>query len=228
MNFKGLLLMGLIAVGVLAGCSSTRTIEVAVPPAVDLAGYQTIGLVGFSTNADKSLEGISTQRFLEALQAAQPGTRIVELGPEERVLRSVDRRGWNPATFKAVQEQHGVDGIMLGRLNIVERKPDVQISNIWKAVSVSSDVEASLSAKLIEAASGATMWADSASVVTNVAHAAFNNHGDGHFGVRDADGAYSAMIDGLAYQITDDFRVHYVTRRVSKEEYERSVSAEGQ
>ena len=90
-----------------------------------------------------------------------------------------------------------------------------------------ADVEASLSAKLIEAASGATMWADSASVVTSVAHAAFNSHGDGHFGARDADGAYSAMIDGLAYQITDDFRVHFVTRRVSKEEYERSVSAEG-
>jgi hypothetical protein len=213
-----------LAIGVLAGCS--RTIKVAVPPAVDLATYSTIGLVTFDCSDDADFQRMSTQRVLEAIQAAQPGTRIVELGPASRVLRSVDRKGWNVATYREIGERHSVDAILVGDVYLAQRRPDVELSTAWKAISVSTDVEATLSVKLMETSSGATLWADSARGVANVAHGHLMNRAGGGFSVKDPDEVYSAMIDDLAWQVTDDFRTHYVTRRVSKEEYERSVSAD--
>jgi hypothetical protein len=34
------------------------------------------------------------------------------------------------------------------------------------------------------------------------------------------------MIDWLAYEITDDFRVHYVTKRVSKDQQQVASASE--
>src|SRR5438067_6990805 len=66
----------------IVGCSSnTTTVRVAVPPRVNLHAYLTVGLVTFSSStADADLERLSTQRFLQEVQADQPGTRVVELG----------------------------------------------------------------------------------------------------------------------------------------------------
>src|SRR5439155_2669901 len=158
------LLTLIILCSLLAGCSSTRTIRVAVPPRVDLRGYPTIGLVTFaSSSANAELERLSTQRFLQQVQAAQPGTRIVELGREADVLASVHRSAWDPQTLRAVKEARGVNVIILGRLDVTKVKPKVQLSamSIWTALDVRADVTASLSARLLETAGAATMWTDS-------------------------------------------------------------------
>lgn len=200
-----------------AGCSSgpkTRTVRVAIPPRVDLASYPMVGLVTFTSNENGGLDRLSTQRFLRAVQAAQPGTRVVELGSEAQVLASVNGRAWDPATLRALREAHGVDVIVIGRIDIERSKPDVQLSTTLRNLSVSQDVDATLSAKVIEAASGATMWTNGAQAKANIAHASVNGRGRGHFGASDPEAVYGEMIDGMVYQITDDFRVHYVTRRV--------------
>jgi hypothetical protein len=193
---------------------------------VNLSAYQTIGLVSFASNTNQDLERMSTQDFLKEVQSAQPGTRVVELGDEAQVLASVGRKTWDSATLRAIKETHGVDAIMMGRLDVQKAKPDVQLSTIWKAVSVRADVDASLSARLLETNSGATVWTDSGKLRANVAHAAFNTRGRGQIGATDPDGTYAAMIDNLACEITDDFRVHYVIRKVRKDELQ-TASASG-
>ncbi|MGH7177458.1 MAG: hypothetical protein ACREJC_08770 [Tepidisphaeraceae bacterium] len=219
------LLSCVVATLLFTGC--TKTIQVAVPPKVDLSRYQSIGLVAFSSNGSSDLERLSTQKFLQAVQSAQPGTRVVELGTEGQVLASVDRGSWNAATFRAIKKKHEIDAIILGRLDVEKAKPDVRLSTLWKAVSVRADVNATLSAKLIETGTGATTWTDSSQITENVAHAQFNNQGQGQFGARDPEAAYGKMIGGLACAITDDFRVHYVTRRVSKSDLQ-TASAGGE
>ena len=97
-------------------------------------------------------------------------------------------------------------------------KPQVQLSTVWKTLSARADVNVALSAKLIETVSSATMWTDSAQLTTNVAYASFNRHGDGNFGASDPEASYGQMLDNLSCRITDDFRVHYVTRRVPRDE----------
>ena len=199
------------------GCGGgSRTVRVAVPPRVDLSDYQTVGLVGFGSNAKGELDRISTERFLRALHDAQPGTRIVELGSERQVLDAVGRRNWDRETFRLVAEENGVDAIVLGRIDIERVAPDVKFSTFVKRLSVKQDVNAELSARLVEAGSGATMWTDGAKCTTNIAHASFNDRGGAHFGASNPDEAYGEMVDGLVYQVTDAFRTHYVTRRVPK------------
>jgi hypothetical protein len=202
-------------------CSSTKTICVAVPPRMDLKPYPTIGLVAFtSSSGDHDLERLATQKFLHAVQSAQPGTRVVELGNESDVLDSVHKRSWDPATLRAVKEAHGVDVVVLGRLEMEKVRPEVKLSTVWKSVSAKQDVNVTLSARLMETASAATMWTNAAEAKTTVASANLSGghgHGGGSFGARDPESVYGEMIDGLAYQITDDFRVHYVNKRVPKD-----------
>jgi hypothetical protein len=216
MNCKSMV-FGLGVVMLLAtGCSSdgTRTVREPVPPRIDLRAYPTVGLVGFSSNARGELDRISTQRFLRAVQAAQPGSRVVELGSEQQVLASVGRRNWDRETIRMVKEQHGVDAVVLGHLEVVKSKPEVAFSSFVKRMSVSQDVNVELTARLMETDSGATMWTDGAKTTANLANASFDKYGGGSFNASDPDATYGEMIDGLVYRVTDGFRTHWVTRRV--------------
>ena len=216
------IVLGLIVILLATGCSSsTRTVRVAVPPRVNLAAYPVVGLITFSSTASGAdLDRVSTEKFMQAVQCAQPGTRIVELGTEQQVLASVNRNSFDPATLRAIKEKHGVDAIVIGRLDVHKTKPDVSFSagSLFKAMNVRQDVDASLTTRLMENASGATMWSRSGQASANLADAGFNTRGEGHFGARDAESTYGPMIDGLVNQVTEDFRGHYVTRRVSKDD----------
>jgi hypothetical protein len=222
------ILLFIIALILFAGCSSTKTVRVAVPPKVDLKPYPVVGLVSFTCNGNADVQRLATERFLHDVQSAQPGTRVVELGSESEVLSSVGRQSWDAATLKAIKEKHGVDVVATGRLDMDKAKSKVQFSSasLWKAVSARSDVKVSLSAKLTETASGATMWTDSAWMTTNVANASFNDHGSGTFGASDPNAAYGPMIDQLSCEITDDFRTHYVTKRVPKDDVQTASAGD--
>jgi hypothetical protein len=216
------------------GCSSsTRTVRVAVPPRVNLHAYPAVGLVAFSSSTgDAELERFSTQRFIQALQEAQPGTRVVELGRETDVLAGVKGNAWDAATLRAVKETNHVDVIVIGRLDLTKNKPNVSFSSggsLWQALDVRQDVKACLTARLYETATAATMWTDSAQLTTSVANASVSNNAGragGGFGMRDAQGAYAQMIDRLVCDVTDAFRTHYVTRRVPKDQVETASAAD--
>ena len=217
------LMLGATLLLLSTGCSNTRAVREAVPPRMDLREYNTVGLVGFSSNARGRLDRMATQRFLRAVQAAQPGTRVVELGSEQRVLESVGRRKWDRETLRLVGEEHGVDAIILGRLNVEREKPDVSFSTFVKRVDVNQDVNAELSARVVETGSGATMWTDGAQCTTSLANASFGDHGHASFSAGDPEETYGAMIDDLVWRVTDAFRVHYVTRYVPKNQAVASV-----
>jgi len=223
------LLFFLVGCLVFVGSSSTRTIRVQVPPRVDLHAYPTVGLVTFATNgADDELRRMSTQRFLQEVQTAQPGTRIIELGIEADVLASLHRSSWDPQSLAELKQSRGLDVIVLGHLDITKARPKVEFSatSLWKAVNVRADVNASLSARMLETASGATMWTDSSRLTTTLASGSVNDHGGGTIGVRDSEAVYGNMIDRLVCDITDAFRPHYVTRTVPKDQVQTASAGE--
>jgi len=214
-------LLGVVTLLLAVGCASkTKTVQVEIPPRVDLAAYPMVGLVTFSSNSKGELDRMSTERFLEAVQAAQPGTRVVELGTEQQVLASVKRNSFDATTLRALKEMHGVDAIVMGRLDVKKAKADVNLSagSFLKAMNVRQNVDATLTTRLFEANSGATMWSDSSKVTVELANANFNSRGEGSFGATDKEAAYGEMVDGLVHYVTDDFRAHYVTRRVRKDD----------
>jgi hypothetical protein len=207
----------LLIILVAVGCgSSTRCIRVAVPPRVDLHAVPLIGLVTFSSNT-RNLDQLATQRFLQSIQSAQPGSRVIELGPEAQLLASMQSGSWNAATLAAVKKAHNVDVIVIGRLDVEQQKPNFQFSTILKQVSGNIDVNATLNCRILETTSGATTWADGAARIANLAHADVSAR-TGHIGARDTEAVYGQMVDDLVYQVTDAFRQHYVLRRVPKEQ----------
>jgi hypothetical protein len=215
------LLLGVITLLLATGCASkTKMVRMEIPPRVDLAAYPMVGLVTFSSNSRGELDRLSTEKFLEAIQEAQPGTRVVELGTEQQVLASVKRNSFDATTLRALKEMHGVDAIVMGRLDMKKAKADVNLSasSLFKAMNVRQDVDATLTTRLLEADSGASMWSRSSKVTANLANASFNSRGEGSFGASDKEAAYGEMVDGLVFQVTDDFRPHYVTRRVRKDD----------
>jgi hypothetical protein len=215
---KRFIVCAILAVGCIAGCSSTRTIQVPVDPRVDLSQYPSIGLVMFTSNeADQDTLRLCTQQFLEAVQFAQPGTRVIELGSEKQLLTSVDQKKFDVKTLRSIKETHGVDAVIMGRFDLQQTKPDISLSTMFKTMSISSDIDGMLSAKIVETESGATMWSDSSKMTANVGSASFNSLGKGHFGVSDPETVYGEMITCLVDDITDDFRVHYITKRVPKD-----------
>ena len=86
---------------------------------------------------------------------------------------------------------------------------------IWKSLSVKSDVNSNSSAKLVETSTvkrrcGLISGKDNRHGRAGAPTAAVK----ADFGVSDADEAYRQMLGCLVQDITDDFRTHYVTRRV--------------
>jgi hypothetical protein len=225
MNAKLVLGFGILLF--VTGCGGGyRTVREPVPPRVDLHGYQTVGLVTFSTNSRSDIDRVSTARFLRAVQAAQPGTRVVELGSEERVMREVNRARWDRETLAMVKERFGVDAVLIGRIEVERQRPDVRFSAYphGREVEVNQDVNAELSARLLEVDSGATVWSDGAKCTTNLSNAAFDDHGRGGFGARNAEATYGEMVDGLVFRVTDAFRVHYIVRQIPIETSSGSVA----
>src|SRR5262249_43077799 len=79
----------LLAFLLMSGCSST--VLVTVPPRADLKGYGTLGVVDFTSNSGGAAGARATQQLQEQIQAAQPGTRFIELGSRDTVLAAVGR-----------------------------------------------------------------------------------------------------------------------------------------
>ncbi|MFQ5511981.1 MAG: hypothetical protein ACE5EO_09045 [Candidatus Krumholzibacteriia bacterium] len=195
-----------MALAVVAGCAKT----VMVPPRVDLDAYRTIGFVAFSSNSEGNLAEFAGQKFLETLQSSQAGVRVLELGPKAHVLASVRGERFDHETIRAIGERYHVEALIVGHLEVTDVKPTVDLSAILATMSVSADVEASLTTRLYETDSGATAWTNSVRGKKNVAHVGITPRGPVRFGADDPEDAYGKLVNGLVYANTRDFRVRFV------------------
>ncbi len=202
------------AVLTLLGCSSSgsNSSKVLLPPRIDLRAYPLIGLIEFSSNSEGNLAQFCTQTFLQQVQSAQPGVRVLELGPEKRVLGSVQSKELDLAAIEAIGRKYRVDAILVGRLDVTDVKPKVRLSRMLTSMSVEADVSAALSAKLLETATSATVWTRSADGKAPVAHLKLVSHGPIRFGASDPEDAYGALVHGLVNQVSYDFRPRYGKR----------------
>jgi hypothetical protein len=150
-----------ITFSLLFGCSHTE--KVRVPPRVELKPYSYIGVVEFSTNAEDNLGPYVTQNFIQHVQSAQPGTRILELGSEEQILRAVERKKLDLETIKLIGNKFNVDAVIVGHLEVSEIIPKVNVFTMPESLNASADVEALLSTRLLETGRGATLWTQATS-----------------------------------------------------------------
>lgn len=203
-----LFLVGVILLLSVSGCISPR---VEIPPKIDLREYERVGIISLTSNAEGNLDEFATQEFLEAITEDQK-VGIIELGDGDSLLRSVGQRSLNPNTLRAIGEKYSVGAVILGNLEISDVRPMLKLSSLVKHIGVKAEVEAFMTAKLLETDYGATVWTSSARDTETVAGITIFPGSRVFFDARDAEEAYGDLVGSLIRESTADFRVTYERR----------------
>ena len=201
-----------IVASVFTGCSHRE--KVTIPPRMDLRSYESVGLINFSSDARGDLGQNATQRYIQTLQAAQPGVRILELGQKTQVLKKVKQSRLDPEAVRAIGRAYRVDVLLFGQLTVSEPKPNFRLSSTWESMQASADIDATLLTKIWETDSGVTLWTRSSKRTENVAGLQANTDGNITIGATDPEDAYSRLVPNLVYDNTRDFRATYEYRKI--------------
>ena len=100
-----------------SGCAS----RIMVPPQVELDQFEAIGIIQFSTSSEGELGAYATRRFVEEMRRDQGLVRTLDLGTEARALASVNGDRLDPATIRALGEEHNATAVLLDAGKAIER-----------------------------------------------------------------------------------------------------------
>jgi hypothetical protein len=193
----------LVGFALLAACS--HSVVVPVPPRVDLRGYSSIGIVEFDSNSERAISARATRQLQEQIQAAQPGTRFIELGDRQALLASLGAKQLDAPTLRRIGQQYGVAAVFLGDIAYSEPRVDVKISDIAKMEGgVRAEIRGDMSARLFETATGASVWSNSSWARRQLGAVSVSEQGVSG-GLRNAN-PREEMVPTLVYEITHDFR----------------------
>ena len=184
------------------GCAGTK---VRVPPRVDLGGWPTIGIVDFATEGDPALGKLATAKFVEMLQDAQPGSRVVELGSEGRLLAEIEMERFDFEAVRALGDRYRVDAVIAGTLEVSKVKPKLKFGEAFTSLSASANLNGQLAARLLETRSGAIAWSRSARATENVARLGLHGAGLPTFRVGDPEDAATGLVSRLVSNLSGDF-----------------------
>lgn len=187
----------LLAVTILPSCGGGK--QVLLAPRVELAPYSRVGLVMFTIeNGKGSLPQYATERFAHLLFAAQTGFELLELGAlPERVDADMARQ---------LGREHGVATILVGHIVVSDVKPRASILNGFR---VSAEATVSMTARLLSAETGGTLWTQTAQSHEEIAALSLED-GGAVFGAQDPEEAYGELVNRLLYRVTHDFRATWV------------------
>jgi hypothetical protein len=198
------------AIAVLAALALAGCARVYVPPAVDLAPHEVIGLIEFKSDTRGDLTEYVTQKFIEAITEDQSDIRIVELGDQATVLAAVGQASLGPDAYRAIADRYKVKTVLTGELKVSSPRSSCNVGPGLDFASFETKVSARLIARLVEAGTGATVWSNSGSDERTVA--GVSKFGDSFsFNAEDPDEAYGDLARTLCRRVTRDFR--HTTRR---------------
>jgi hypothetical protein len=185
-----------------AGCARYTI----VPPAIDLGAAGTIGLVAFKVeNAKGDMDAVATQYFLQEVMAAQR-VSVVELGPPEAVLADLGKAAFDREAVLAVGRRQGVEAIFLGEIQVTEVKPRIDLAApLSKTLFARAAFDIKVTARLVSAADGATLWTSSIARQGTVGTVGMDG-GVPVFSVRDKSAALDDLLREVMFRLTWDFR----------------------
>ncbi len=185
--------------------------RVRLDPAVDLRQFRRVAIVDFAPSGPGAGQAarLVTRRFVESLQVAQPGIRILELGAQDRVLAATGHRELGFEAIQAIGRKYGADAVFVGQLELSEAKPRVRLSQAFESLGVKVDVAAALSARLHAADDGATLWSRSSQGSEPIAAANLSLQGGSAATARDPEEAYGRLARTLAQRLSHDLGPRY-------------------
>ncbi len=183
-----------------------------VPPLIDLAQHEIIGVIEFDSEARGQLAALATRRFTEGARADQGLVRMVQLGTESEALASVGKGQRGAEAYMALGRERGVRTLLLGELTVSSVRPDVQLAAGLRSGHLSAKVDATLAVQLVETATGASLWSTSARSTQSVGHISLFRGGEFVFDAKDPEQAYGNLVDHLVALTTRDFRATWERR----------------
>jgi len=211
---RALIIVAGLVLALNAGC--THYITVTNPPKVDLKDLGVIGVVQFDLEGSPAVAAEEvTHRFLATIQGAQPGVRLLELGPQDEVLKAIGYKSLDLRAIKAIGQEYGVDAVLTGVMTVSEITPNFSLSQAMTSMSAQASVNGALRGKLRETGTGATVWTNGAHGKWNVAGVSLNANGrPSTFGLTNPEQRYEKMLTDLIDVATDDFRPTYERHKV--------------
>ena len=194
----------LLPLALLVACAA-KTVVVSVPPRMDLKRYDMIGIVDFNSTAERGLGARAARQFMEQVQQAQPGTPFIELGDRDALLASIGARQLDAAALRQLGQKHRVAAVFVGELVYSEPTVDVKLTDVSKLQGgVRAEVRGDISTRLLETASGASVWSSSAWARRQIGGVQVSDRGISG-GMRQDD-PREAMLPTLVHHLTHDFR----------------------
>ena len=183
--------------------------KVMVPPRIDLREHEVIGIINFTFSSRGNLGDFATRKFTEAARQDQGLVRIIPLGSEPEILKTIGYEQLNQAAIKAIGEDQNLKTILTGELVVSNIRPNIQITPGLGFLSISAEVDATLSVQMFETSTGASLWSSSASDTRTVGNISIFGGKNFAFDAKDPEKAYGNLINSLVTEVTRDFRVSW-------------------
>lgn len=185
----------------LSGCAARYA---QVPPRLDLAPYGRVALVTFSADQESGagMSALASQRFAEALLAAQPGVELLELDRADSAFRRVPAND-APALAKAIGREKDIPAVFVGELKVSKVKPRGGVSTA--GLHMRADVSAELTVRLLNTRTGGTLWRSSSAADGTIGRLAVTR-GLPSVAMRDQEAAYGEVVQTLVNGVTRDLR----------------------
>ena len=204
----------LVIVFFLPGCSSKQ--KVLVPPRIELAAYNNIGIIEFTSNGEDWIRSRVTQNFMQQIQTAQPDVRFLELGNAETLLRSIGSNRLDGAAIKAIASTYQVKAIFTGHLEITVFKPEIRWNPTATTAKAEAYLEGHLTAKFVEGFNGATLWTLASRAKKSVGAIKLKKNGPIGIWISDPQAEYVPLVQKIVHKNTRDFYPYYVYQAAHK------------
>jgi len=176
-----------------------------IPPHVDLARWHTLGILEFSAPGNAGLGPVAAREFLVAIHSAQPGTPVLELGDEQRVLAALGAAALDADAIRAIGAKYRVDALVVGRLEAQPTAPGFAFDSNARWVAASAALEGGLDARILDTQSGATIWSTAARASEPLGQVEISASGVSGLGAGSPDEAKQRLVKGLVGRATSDF-----------------------
>jgi hypothetical protein len=197
----------------LAGCGG-KTVLVQVPPRMDLKSYETTGIIEFASNADVATNQHATQQFQQQIQAAQPGTRFIELGTREAILAAVGSSHLDVDTLRKIGRKYGVTAVFYGNIVYSDPTTEVRVTDVTKLQgAVKAEIKGDIFGRLFETRTGASVWSSSAWARRPLGGIVAGEQGVTVAMKGNSNPRYD-MVQPLVYHLTSDFRPSTVRQKL--------------
>jgi hypothetical protein len=200
--------LGLMLVFAALSCAA----KTMLPPRVNLSELEMLGVFEFHCSSRGALGRLTTDRFIEAARHDQGLVRMLALGPEQDALAETGRSRLDRAALKELGEKHGIRTVVTGELIVSDIKPDIDVSPELSRVGLSAEVDAELTVRITETATGASLWSGSSKASRRIGGVSFLGRSVFTFDADDPERAYGELVDVLVDDVTRDFRPTWVRR----------------